>query len=103
MNVIDYITITCNLKKWLITSDYMKKCNRLQLITITNYDYPMSDLAVPAIVLLEIFWESSTLLIECLWVSSLLVCQSTLCLQLTCYCLIILCYAKLFIKKESSP
>ena len=26
-----------------ITSDYMKKCNRLQLITITNYDYPMSD------------------------------------------------------------
>ena len=44
MNVIDYITITCNLKNgWLqITSDYMKKCNRLQLITITNYDYPMS-------------------------------------------------------------
>jgi hypothetical protein len=37
MNVIDYITITCNQKKvWLqITSDYMKKCNRLQLITIT--------------------------------------------------------------------
>ena len=27
-------------------------------------------------------WESSTLLIECLWVSSLLVCQSTLCLHL---------------------
>jgi hypothetical protein len=25
-----------------ITSDYMKKCNWLQLITITNYDYPMS-------------------------------------------------------------
>ena len=44
MNVIDYITITCNLKNgWLqITSDYMKKCNRLQLITITNYDYPIS-------------------------------------------------------------
>ena len=37
MNVIDYITITCNKKKiWLqITSDYMKKCNRLQLITTT--------------------------------------------------------------------
>ena len=44
MNVIDYITITCNLKngRLQITSDYMKKCNRLQLITITNYDYPMS-------------------------------------------------------------
>ena len=45
MNVIDYITITCNLKKngrLQITSYYMKKCNRLQLITITNYDYPMS-------------------------------------------------------------
>jgi hypothetical protein len=37
MNVIDYITITCNLKygRLQITSDYMKKCNRLQLITIT--------------------------------------------------------------------
>ena len=23
-------------------ADYMKKCNRLQLITITNYDYLMS-------------------------------------------------------------
>jgi hypothetical protein len=46
MNVIDYIMITCNLKngRLQITSDYMKKCNRLQLITITNYDYPMSDL-----------------------------------------------------------
>jgi hypothetical protein len=45
MNVIDYITITCNLKingRLQITSDYKKKCNRLQLITITNYDYPMS-------------------------------------------------------------
>ena len=44
MNVIDYITITCNLKngRLQITSDYMKKCNRLQLITITNYDYPVS-------------------------------------------------------------
>jgi hypothetical protein len=44
MNVIDYITITCNLKngQLQIPSDYMKKCNRLQLITITNYDYPMS-------------------------------------------------------------
>ena len=43
MNVIDYIT-TCNLKngRLQITSDYMKKCNQLQLITITNYDYPMS-------------------------------------------------------------
>jgi hypothetical protein len=46
-------------------------------------------------------WESSTLLIECLSVSSLLVCQSTLCLhlpqcsELTCCCLIILCYGKL--------
>ena len=46
MNVIDYITITCNLKKngrLQITSNYMHKCTRLQLITITNYDYPMSD------------------------------------------------------------
>ena len=45
MNVIDYITITCNIKKngrLQITSDYMIKCNRLQLITITNYDDPMS-------------------------------------------------------------
>ena len=44
MNVIDYITITCNLKngRLQIISNYMKKCNRLQLITITNYDYPMS-------------------------------------------------------------
>ena len=43
MNVIDYITITCNLKngRLQITSDYMKTCNRLELITITNYDYPM--------------------------------------------------------------
>jgi hypothetical protein len=37
MNVIDYITITCNLKndRLQITSDYMNKCNQLQLITIT--------------------------------------------------------------------
>jgi hypothetical protein len=44
MNVIDYIMITCNLKngRLQITSDYMEKCNRLQLITITNYDDPMS-------------------------------------------------------------
>jgi hypothetical protein len=37
MNVIDYITITWNLRngRLQITSDYMKKCNRLQLITIT--------------------------------------------------------------------
>ena len=44
MNVIDYIAITCNLKKCPIT-DYIRlheKCNRLQPITITNYDYPMS-------------------------------------------------------------
>ena len=44
MNVIDYITITCNLKKRPIT-DYIRlyeKCNRLQPIRITNYDYPMS-------------------------------------------------------------
>jgi hypothetical protein len=51
-------------------------------------------------------WESSTLLIECLWVSSISVCQSTLCLhlpqcsELTCCCFIILCYAKLFITKN---
>ena len=45
MNVIDYITITCNKKKYVrlqIASDYMIKCNQLQLITITNYDDPMS-------------------------------------------------------------
>jgi hypothetical protein len=35
MNVIDYITITCNTKK---KSDYMITCNQIQLITITNYD-----------------------------------------------------------------
>ena len=48
MNVIDYITITCNLKngRLQITSDYMKKFNRLQLITIANYDYPMSGWAL---------------------------------------------------------
>jgi hypothetical protein len=41
MNVIDYITITCNIKKNVrlqITFDYIIKCNQLQLITITNYD-----------------------------------------------------------------
>ena len=40
MNVIDYITITCNINKngrLQITSDYMIKYNQLQLITITNY------------------------------------------------------------------
>ena len=45
MNVIDYITITWNKKKYVrlqIISDYMIKCNQLQLITITNYDDPMS-------------------------------------------------------------
>ena len=44
MNVSNYIKITCNLKDGglQITSNYMKKCNLLQLITITNYDYPMS-------------------------------------------------------------
>jgi hypothetical protein len=37
INVIDYIVITCNLKndRLQITYNYMKKCNRLQLITIT--------------------------------------------------------------------
>jgi hypothetical protein len=46
MNVIDYSTITCNLKKCPIT-DYIRlheKCNQLQTITITNYDYLMSGL-----------------------------------------------------------
>jgi len=38
MNAIDYMQF----KIWQITSNYMKKCNRLQLITITNYDYLMS-------------------------------------------------------------
>jgi hypothetical protein len=45
MNVIDYIMITWNKKKYVrlqITSDYMIKLNQLQLITITNYDDPMS-------------------------------------------------------------
>ena len=39
MNVIDYSTITCNLKKSPIT-DYIRlheKCNRLQPITITPF------------------------------------------------------------------
>jgi hypothetical protein len=55
-------------------------------------------------VLLGIF--GSPALVECLWVSSLLVCQSTLCLhlsqcsELTCCCLIFLCYVKLFIKNN---
>jgi hypothetical protein len=49
MNVIDYITITCNLKnvRLQITFDYMKNVidyNRLQPITITNYDYLMSGI-----------------------------------------------------------
>ena len=37
MNIIDYIMITCNLRngRLQITSDYTKKYNRLQLITIT--------------------------------------------------------------------
>jgi hypothetical protein len=36
MNVIDYITITCNLQnvRLQITSDYMKKCNRLQRLQL---------------------------------------------------------------------
>ena len=40
----NYITITYNKKnvRLQITSDYMIKCNKLQLITITNYDDPMS-------------------------------------------------------------
>jgi hypothetical protein len=40
----NYITITYNKKnvRLQITSDYMIKCNQLQLITITNYDDPMS-------------------------------------------------------------
>ena len=45
MNVIDYITIICNIKingRLQITSYYMIKCNQLQLIMITNYDDPMS-------------------------------------------------------------
>ena len=46
MNVINYIMITCNLKNgWLqITSDYMKKYNRLQLITFTPYLVPHHSL-----------------------------------------------------------
>ena len=39
MNVINYITITCDLKIVRLH----EKCNRLQPITITNYDYPMSE------------------------------------------------------------
>ena len=40
----NYITITYNKKnvRLQITSDYMIKCNQLQLITITNCDDPMS-------------------------------------------------------------
>ena len=34
--------------------DYMNKCNRLQLITITNYDYPMSDSDYPFDIFLDI-------------------------------------------------
>ena len=38
MNVIDYITITCNIKTNCPITDYI----RLQLITITNHNDPMS-------------------------------------------------------------
>ena len=78
MNVIDYIMITCNKKKvWLqITSDYMKKCNRLQLITITpclqcdldlwpwksiGFQIPLRTKYVPSLV--KIHWRM--LILEC--------------------------------------
>ena len=40
MNVIDYITITCNIKKSPIT-DYIRLHDKMQSIT-TDYDDPMS-------------------------------------------------------------
>jgi hypothetical protein len=39
MNVIDYITITCNIKKWPIT-DYIRLHDKMQSIT-TDYDYKL--------------------------------------------------------------
>jgi hypothetical protein len=38
MNVIDYIMLTCNLKndRLQITSNYMKKCNRLQITIVSS-------------------------------------------------------------------
>jgi hypothetical protein len=54
MNVIDYITITCNLKKCPIT-DYIRlheKCNRLQPITITNYEFTITPLNIYRIMFL---------------------------------------------------
>ena len=61
MNVIDYITITCNLKKKCPITDYIRlheKCNRLQPITITNYDYLMSGLSEEILVLIIIVVQS---------------------------------------------
>ena len=57
-------------------------------------------LAVPAITLLEIFGSPAH------YLSNVFQCQSTQCLhlpqcsELTCWCLIIQCYAKLFIKEN---
>ena len=42
MNVIDYITITCNKKKKCLITDYIRLHDKMQSITTTNYDDPMS-------------------------------------------------------------
>jgi hypothetical protein len=39
MNVIDYITITCDIRKWPIT-DYIRLHDKIQSIT-TDYDYKL--------------------------------------------------------------
>ena len=41
-NRLNWITCNRNLSRLTITSNYLKKCNRLQLINDYNNDYPMS-------------------------------------------------------------
>ena len=40
----------------MITSNYLKKCNRLQLINDYNYDYPMSDILISTITADKLRW-----------------------------------------------
>ena len=40
MNVIDYITITCNIKKKCLITDYIRLHDKMQSIT-TDYDYKL--------------------------------------------------------------
>jgi hypothetical protein len=78
------------------TTPYKKINNNKQMKTIQI----LYILAVPAITLLEIFGSQAH------YLSNVFQCQSTQCLhlpqcsELTCWCLIIQCYAKLFIKEN---